>query len=144
MSNLYDPLAVLIETHKNTIAEHTAQSLLALNMPGYSGQNVANMSTRIAPNVEMVARYARSGDPSEYREYLVKVCETMLDQGYPLDSMLTAGSVMFEKIHEIVEQELAGPANEKERSRYIRRLEGVKGLGRTTAMTLRVRRGLQH
>lgn len=138
---LYEPLVALIEKHKLEIARMTAEAILALKVPGYAGFTVEPLTERVMPTVEMVARYAHSGDPSEYRDYIVKLAETRLPQGFTAEDLIAAGRNMFDSIIKIIEREYPGPENEKTRLKFQRRLEGVHGLGQSVVVATRVKRG---
>lgn len=141
---IYEPLAVLIEEHKLEISRLAAEATLALNIPGYTEFTVEALAERVMLTVEMVVRYVHSGDPTEYRDYLIKLTESRLPQGYSAEGLIAAGRNLFDSIIKVIEQELPGPDNEKTRARYQRRLEGIHGLGQSVVIATRVKQTWNH
>src|SRR5689334_19991701 len=110
---LYEPLVELLEKHKTQIARQTAEAVLASNVSGYVGSTVEVLAARILPTIEMIARYAHSGNPGEYRDYVVQLTETRLPQGITADDLIAVGRTLSDNIIKMIEQEYPGPENEK-------------------------------
>src|SRR5437763_884573 len=105
----YEELAKLIETHKDQMAHQAAQQAIAKPLPTYARFNPEELASKIVHAFEVVARYAISGDPAEYRDNNVEIIQARLDQGHSVEEVIVMGRIIFDLIKELVNQTLPAP-----------------------------------
>jgi hypothetical protein len=139
-TNLYEPLAQLIEAYKIDVARRTAEIALANQSPLLKGMTIEQIVERLSKSIEMVIRYLRSGDASEWSNYIAKVSAEWRNQGYNTEQVNTVGTTIAEKMIEIVEENLPGEAHQIERDRYIRRIKGLNSLAGISSLNAQLKK----
>jgi hemoglobin-like flavoprotein len=135
---LYNILANLVELHKEALAVAVAKKALARNLPSYTNQTIAALAPKFWPTLEMLARYVRDGDPSEYRDYIATLTRTRLSQGYKAEDFYIMGELLTEAIRELIDKETQVDA--KIKISWQRRLNGIQTLAQTTVVASRFNR----
>jgi hypothetical protein len=129
-----DQLADLIEKYKQEISRWTAEEIASRQVGAYQQYSIDQLSKFYLPTVEMLARYYRSNDVTEWREYIVRVAEDRRRQGLAPDAVFIAAAVLGAMIKKMVDRELPGAANQATRERYYRRLDGTTNLSKATIL----------
>jgi hypothetical protein len=138
----YEPLAELIEKNLKKICREVAETAIARKLPLYStGVGVEALTERLIPTVERIARYTRTGNPAEYRDYIAQVAQKRLEMGHSAEELGSIGDIIFEIIKQWVDRTFPGSSNQATRASFYRRLDGIHSLGRTTVVATRVKQG---
>jgi hypothetical protein len=132
-TGFYEPLADLIERHKDKLARQIAAEITARKLRLYSEFNLEQLIKLAIPALEETARYVRSGNIAEYRQYVKQRTAERRKQGYSMEEINAGGTIIGTKIIELVKREYPDPASETTRLAYIRRIEGLTNLGRASA-----------
>ena len=127
-TNLYEPLAVLIETQKFEVANRTAEAAIASQSPLFNEMNAMQIAERLVVSVDMVIRYLRSGDAREWTAFISRTSAAWREKGYTADQVNAVGKTIAAKMVELVEEHFPGPEQQVERERYIRRINGLDSL----------------
>ncbi len=127
-TNLYEPLAVLIETQKFEVAHRTAEAAIASQSPLFNEMSATQIAERLVVSVDMVIRYLRSGDASEWTAFISRTSAAWREKGYTADQVNAVGKTIAAKMVEVVEERFPGPEQQVERERYIRRINGLDSL----------------
>ena len=139
----FDKLADLIERDIQNISRLTAKRAIQQHMASSSQQSPEKLAQLFVHTVEMLARYVRSGEPTEYRNYIQQLTIQRLQQGYDMTEFFTMGNILTTVLKEFVDRELPGSDNEAIRRRYYRRLEGLQTLAQSTVVATQVRQKYQ-
>ena len=132
----YHTLADMVELHKEKIALEVAKKAIARNLPSYVNKSAQELALNFRPTIEMLARYVRHADPTEYRDYMIKLTRTRLSQGYTSQDFYIMGEILTEAIKEVVENYLG--EDEKTKTSWFRRLNGIQTLAQTTVVATRL------
>lgn len=131
---MYEELTQLIEQNKLTIANYIAEEAYLRKMASYIDKSKDLIAQLVLPTVEMIARYIRSSDPTEYRTYIHNLTLIRLEQGYGLDEFYTMGEILTIAIVRILDARLVGKEQARQKERFIRRLQGIQTLAQSTTI----------
>lgn len=123
-------LADLIEAGKNEIARWTAQDIKSRQIGAYDNYSVEQLTGFFFPTIEMLIRYLRTSDVTEWRDYIAKTAEYRRSQGLSMDSVVQAAVVINMQIRKLLERELPGPQNAAIRDKHMMRLDGSTSLAK--------------
>lgn len=129
---MFDELAQIIEQNKKTVANYIAEEAYARKMASYTDKPKAEIARLVMPTVEMVARYIRTSDPTEYRKYIHDLTVVRLQQGYGIDDFYLMAEVLVDGVKQILDAQLSTTEQSRQKERFLRRLQGLQTLGQST------------
>jgi hypothetical protein len=132
---LYEPLAKLIENNLDQMSRQAAQTVIDRHFRVYVGVEADKIKDRFVPSFKMIAGYLRSGDATEYSNYMRQICQERFKRGYTAEEIEAIGDVIYEIIKLFIEQEFPDSTNDHARARYNRRIEGIRTLIQSTIIT---------
>lgn len=128
----YEGLVTLLTTHKDVIAREGARIIIARNLRLYSDLSLDELIERNLVILEIVIQYLRTGNIAEYRNSVKSIIELRRQQGYAPDEVSNRTSILVEKVKETISKELPDPPNEKTRTEYLNRIDGMTALARAS------------
>ena len=135
---LYEPLASLIERHKETLAITIVEQAIAADLifaAVMSPTRKARMVENFVGTLEVMAQYVLSGDTTVWRDYIGKLGKALFrEKIQSVETMQLTTAIITQNSKRLVEQEWPGPAHERTRQRYFRRLDGIDMLTNNTIL----------
>lgn len=129
-----EALAKIVEANVMEVARWTAEEIVARKIEGYSNYGLAVLQKSFVPTVEMVARYLRTDDVTEWRDYIVKAAQIRIQQGMSTDAVFQVTSIISSQLKRMIEREVGGSANTSTKDRYIRRVDSLTNLTKATIL----------
>lgn len=124
------PLADIIEAGKLELARWTAEEVSSRKIGTYSNYSLEQLTGFFLPTIEMLVRYIRTSDVTEWRDYIAKTAEYRRSQGLPMDAVVQAAVVINGCIRRLLEREIPGPENAAIRDKHMLRLDGSTSLAK--------------
>src|SRR3569623_1735292 len=112
-----EALAKIVEANVMEVARWTAEEIVARKIEGYSNYRLAVLQKSFVPTVEMVARYMRNDDVTEWREYIVKAAQIRIQQGMSTDAVFQVTSIISSQLKRMIEREVGDSANTSTKDR---------------------------
>lgn len=131
---MYEELAQLIEQQKTTVANYIAEATYSHKLTSYTDKSISEVAKLVTPTVEMVARYMRTNDPSEYRDYVRDLTLARLGQGYNMNEFFSMSNIFVDCVRRMLDTELTKPEQLAKKERYFRRLQGLNTLAQSTVV----------
>lgn len=136
----YQELAQLIENNKEEVAYRTAEEAISRNLSSYLNFTIEQLAQNFLPTVEMLSRYVLNGNPEEYRNYIMRLTEIRLAQGYSVEDFYVMGEVLTKALQAFVDAKLPEQEYDRARRRYHLRLSGIQTLAQSTVVATRYAR----
>jgi hypothetical protein len=137
----YEEFARLLEANQTRIAREVAQEVLDRKLSP-TNPTLEEFIKVIGEPLKLLIRYLATGDITEITNYSQDYIKSRFEKGVTIESMTQVNEVFFSKLRGLIDQELPGPENEKVRSTYHRRLDGIKTLSNVTALSTSLKKDL--
>jgi hypothetical protein len=76
---------------------------------------------------------------AQWKHYVQEITRGQVLRGVPDKSGMAIADFMMNSIYELVERELAGEQNKKQRQKFRQRLEALHSLGRVTILVTQIK-----
>jgi hypothetical protein len=133
----YEDFAALVEAHAQQIAQEMAAHVIA-TAPNADRLDAKQIEATFVQGISVLATYLRDGDPEPFKQFFVQIGGNSFQAGGDVDSFRSTGQIFTQKLKELVEHEYAGPANERVRESYKRRLDSLNTLTNVTIINTHI------
>lgn len=124
--------AQFIEENKTTLVKYVVEEVSERKIPSYSSRPINQLGELVAPVFDVIARYLRNGDPTEYRSFIHDMTLDRLKNGFKVDDVYTMAGIIRNAIERVVNEQLTAPEQARQKERFLRRLQGIQTLAQST------------
>jgi hypothetical protein len=132
-TSLYDELADLIEQDKHSLARRMAEEVFADRVDTYAERGIQRLALQFVPHYSMMAQYARTGKPEEWKAYFLKLVTDRKEQGFSFEAVMRTSHFYYKVVFDLIDRHFSGPDNQRKREMYHRRINGMQTLSEITA-----------
>lgn len=137
----FSELSEVVEQYKVEISQNSAAEIHRQQIMPYSQIELSKLTQSFVPTISIVATYLQTGDATQYRDYLTKLAEQRLANGFSVEEIVKVSRIMEVEMVRVINREFADPSQDSLRQRYIHRIESTNMLANSIIITTRIKHG---